>query len=435
MAIPSLSARLVDRITRLPRRTLFPVIAVALTVLTGTVLVAFAPQPDLRPAQSQAIPVTSLVTEVRTLSPEVHLYGRVETPNRARLTALITAPVESLRVREGHRVAGGDVLVQLDDTDTALLVRRRESDLVEARAGLDALKLAGVDDREVLAHQEELHRLAADKVARFRRLREQRTIAEETLKAVLEEHHAQAIALSRQRRLVFDFEYRLASAEAGVDRALAALEEARVALERTRIRAPFPGRVTRIPVAPGELVSPGTIVAEIYDDTTLEIRVQIPNIHLPAIEAALAAGQRPPVTADFHDRRAAGELERLVGAVGAGQSGVDGLVRLDAGASPPDLGRAVSLTVTLPPVEGVVPLPVQAVYGEGRVFLIEDGLLWGTDVERVGTATGDAGEPRLLVRSDALRDGVRVLTSQLSNAVTGLRVRVEEEPTGEVGGA
>ena len=144
MAKPSLSARLLDRITRLPRRTLLPVIAVALTVLTGTVLVAFAPEPDLRPAQSLAIPVTSLVAEVRTLSPEVHLYGRVETPNRARLTALITAPVESLRVREGHRVARGDVLVRLDDTDTALLVRRRESDLVEARAGLDALQLARI---------------------------------------------------------------------------------------------------------------------------------------------------------------------------------------------------------------------------------------------------------------------------------------------------
>ena len=290
--------------------------------------------------------MTSLVATVDTRSPEVRLFGRVETPNTARLTALITAPVESLRVREGDRAARGDVLVQLDGTDTALLVRRRESDLVDARASLDALKLAGADDREVLTHQEELHRLATEKVARYRRLREQRTIAEETLKAVLEEHHAQAIALSRQRRLVADFEHRLASATAHVERALASLEEARVAHERTRIRAPFPGRVTRIPVAPGELVAPGTTVAEIYDDGALEIRVQIPNVHLPAVQSALAAGDRLPVVADLGDRQARGELERLVGAVGSGQSGVDGLVRLAAGAAPPDLGRAVSLTVT-----------------------------------------------------------------------------------------
>ena len=426
--------RLFARMARMPRTRLFPILAIALAVLTGTVLVAFAPEPDLRSPDSQAIPVTSLVAQVRALSPEVHLYGRVETPNRARMTALITAPVEALRVREGHRAARGDVLVQLDDTDTELLVRRRESDLVEARADLDALKLAGADDREVLEHHEELHRLATEKVERYRRLREQRSIAEETLKAVLEEHHAQAIALSRQRRLVLDFEHRLASAQARVDRALAALEEARVALERTRIRAPFPGRVTDIAVAPGELVSPGTIVAEIYDDSALEIRVQIPNIHLTAVERALAAGETLPVLADFHDRRAAGELERLVGAVGAGQSGVDGLVRLAAEAAPPDLGRAVSLSVTLPPIGGVVSVPVEAVYGEGRVFLIEDGLLSGIDVERAGTATGDNGAPRLLVRSEALRDGTRILTSQLSNAVTGLRVRVAEETPGEIRG-
>ena len=432
--MPSPLQRLFARVARMPRKRLFPMLAIALTVLTGTVLVAFAPKPDRRSPDSQAVPVTGLVVQVRALSPEVHLYGRVETPNRARLTALITAPVEALRVREGHRAERGDVLVQLDDTDTELLARRRESDLVEARANLDALKLAGADDREVLEHHEELHRLATEKVERYRRLREQRSIAEETLKAVLEEHHAQAIALSRQRRLVLDFQHRLASAEARVERTLASLEEARVALERTRIRAPFPGRVTEIAVAPGELVSPGTLVAEIYDDSALEIRVQIPNIHLPAVGRALAGGGLP-VVADFRDRRVAGELERLVGAVGAGQSGVDGLVRLAADAAPPDLGRAVGVTVTLPPIEGVVSVPVEAVYGEGRVFLIADGLLSGIDVERAGTATGDDGEPRLLVRSEALRDGARILTSQLSNAVTGLRVRVEEKTPGDIGGA
>ena len=212
--MPTPFMRLVEWLSRVPRKKLFPVVAVLLTMLTATALVAFAPEPDRRPAESQAVPVTSLVATVDTRSPEVRLFGRVETPNTARLTALITAPVESLRVREGDRAARGDVLVQLDGTDTALLVRRRESDLVDARASLDALKLAGADDREVLTHQEELHRLATEKVARYRRLREQRTIAEETLKAVLEEHHAQAIALSRQRRLVADFEHRLASAEA-----------------------------------------------------------------------------------------------------------------------------------------------------------------------------------------------------------------------------
>ena len=187
----------------------------------------------------------------------------------------------------------------------------REAELVEAHADLAALELSGSDDRRVLRHQEELHELAVNKVARHRQLREQGTIAQETLNAVLQERHAQAIALSRQRNQVQSLEPRLARAQAHVDRAEAALEEARVALERTRIRAPFPGRVTRLTVALGVLVSPGLAVAEIYDDDALEVRVQIPNAHLPAIESALAAGIKPMAKIDFGNYRAEGQLDRL----------------------------------------------------------------------------------------------------------------------------
>ena len=419
----SLPRQLLGRLAALPPRTRLLGAILAGSLVTIAILVVFAPQPERRAADTQAIPVSTLVARLESRSPEVHLFGRVETPNTARLTALVSGAVETLHVREGHRAAKGDLLVVLDSTDGELLVRRRESNLVDARANLASLKLAGAEDREVLVHQEQLHRLAGEKAERYRQLHEQGSISEDALKSVLEEHHAQAIALSRQRRLVLGFEHRLASAEAAVEQALTLLDEARVLLERTRVRAPFGGRVTRVLVAPGELVSPGTVVVEIYDDGALEIRVQIPNVHLPALEGALAAGERPPVLVEFQGRRAQGELERLVGAVGSGQSGVDGLVRLVGGASPPDLGRAVSLTLTLPALADVVALPVQAVYGEGLVFLIENGRLFGIDVERLGTATGDDEQPLVLVRSDALKDGAVILTSQLSNAVTGLRVR------------
>ena len=422
----ALFRRLLGRLAELPRRTQLLGAIAAGSLLTITILVIFAPQPERRSTDAQTIPVSSLVARVETRSPEVHLFGRVETPNTSQLTALVTGAVETLHVREGHRVAKGDLLIELDVTDGALLVRRRESNLVDARANLDVLKLAGAEDREVLIHQEQLHRLAGEKAERYRQLREQGSISEDALESVLEAHHAQAIALSRQRRLVLGFEHRLASAEAAVEDALALLDEARVLLERTRVRAPFGGRVTRVLVAPGELVSPGTVVVEIYDDGALEIRVQIPNVHLPALEGALAAGERPPVLVEFQGRRARGELERVVGAVGSGQSGVDGLVRLGGGASVPDLGRAVSLTLTLPAVADVVAVPVQAVYGEGLVFLIVDGRLLGIDVERLGTATGDDGQPLVLVRADALKDGAVILTSQLSNAVTGLPVRDDD---------
>ena len=421
----TLRERAAGRFGRVALKTWILIAIGATTGLVGTGLIAFAPEPNRRPAAETAVPVASMVVAPASWAPEIGLFGRIETPHSATLTAQVSATVASLEVREGHRVAAGDVLVQLDETDARLLVRRREAELVEARADLATLELGGSDDRRVLRHQEELHELAVSKVARHRQLREQGTIAQETLNAVLQERHAQAIALSRQHNQVQSLEPRLARAQAHVDRAEAALEEARVALERTRIRAPFPGRVTRLTVAPGELVSPGLAVAEIYDDDALEVRVQIPNAHLPAIESALAAGIKPAAKIDFGSYQAEGQLDRLAGAVAEGQSGVDGLVRLGRDVPPPDLGRAVHLRVTLPAVPNAVAVPVQAVYGQRRLFLVEDGLLVGIDVERVGEVTGSDGRLQLLVQADALEDGARVLTSQLSNAVTGLRVRVD----------
>ena len=398
------------------------------TVMASAGLIAFAPEPDRRPAAELATPVTSAAVALGGWSPEIRLYGRVETPRAAGLTALVSAAVEAVAAQEGEHVVAGQVLVQLDETDAALLVRRRQSELVEARSSLATLKLAGEDERSVLAHQETLQGLTVAKVERRRELREQGVISEEALNAVLHESHAQAIAVSKQRSLVQNFPHRLASAEARLERAAAALEEAQVSLARARIRAPFAGRVTAVTVAPGELVAPGKVVVRMYDDAALEVRVQVPNVHLPAFERALAAGERPVARIEFGAWEAEGELDRLVGAVEAGQSGVDGFVRFTAPIAPPDLGRAVSLTIGLPLVHDVVPLPVQSVYGQNRVFLVRDGLLAGIDVERVGELRAADGELKLLVRSPALQDGDRILSSQLSNAVTGLRVTDAHAP-------
>ena len=412
---------------RFSRKTRWSMAIGCVTAAASTALVAFAPTPERKAAPEQAAPVTSMVASVQALAPQISLYGRVETPRAAALTALISAPVAALRVREGDRVEAGATLIRLDDTDARLLLRRRESDLAEAQADLETIKIANAEDREVLAQQEEQGRLVQEKVRRRRELRAQGMIAEEAVNAVLEEASAQAIALSRQRGRVRNHRHRRAAAEARVDRAAAFLEEARVALRRSRIVAPFAGRVTRVAAAPGELVAPGAVVAEIYDDRALQVRVQIPNAHLPVLERALAAGSKPPAEVDFGDYAARGELDRLAGAVAQGQSGVDGFVTLKQRVTP-DLGRAVSLRIALPPVAGVVAVPVQSVYGQDRLFMIEDGLLDGIRVERVGETLDAEGNLQLLVRSPALADGVRILSSQLANAVTGLRVQAAAAP-------
>lgn len=333
------------------------------------------------------------------------------------------AVVEAVHVKEGERASAGQILIQLETTDADLLVARRQADLVDAEAKLRSRIRSHEDDRNVLEHQRALAALADDRVARHEQLRHKSLIAEETLTAVKRERHQQAIALSRQENLVANFENDLAQSRARVDQAEAALTEARVRRERTEIRAPFAGRVTQVNVSPGEMVSAGIVVAEIYDDNDLELRVPIPNTHLPTLQSALDRGETIGADARINGEAIRAELVRLSGRVAKGQTGVDGLFRLERSVEA-DLGRALQVTLVMPTLDAVASVPVQSLYGHDRVFIVEDEHLKSIRVARLGEHTAADGTLRIIVRSDELAPGLPILTSQLTNAVTGLPVTI-----------
>ena len=400
---------------------LIAVVAVTVVVMVG--LVALAPEPDQKDAAEVVWPVMAAPVTIDDLEPEITLYGRVETPRTSALAPVVAALVEAVYVKEGERAEAGQILIQLETTDAELLVARRQADLIDAEANLRSLIRSHEDDRAVLTHQRALAALADERVERHQQLRANSSIAEETLNSVKRERHQQAIALSRQEKLVANFDNDLARSRAGVDQAKAALMEARVQRDRTEIRAPFSGRITQVNVSPGELVSPGIVVAEIYDDADLELRVPIPNIHLGALNAALERGDSLRAMADFNGEIVDAALVRLSGRVAKGQTGVDGLFRMDRTVDA-DLGRAAQLTLVMPKLEAVASVPVHSLYGHDRVFIVRDDHLRSVRVERLGEYTAADGKLRLIVRADELVTGMPVLTSQLTNAVTGLPVSI-----------
>ena len=87
-----------------------------------------------------------------------------------------------------------------------------------------------------------------------------------------------------------------------------------------------------------------------------------------------------------------------------------------------DIGRVVSLTVTLPAEQDVVALPVQSIYEGNRVYRVEDDRLVGLDVTQVGEYVDSEKNYRILVRSPAIKQGDRLITTQLPRAISGLLV-------------
>ena len=117
-------------------------------------------------------------------------------------------------------------------------------------------------------------------------------------------------------------------------------------------------------------------------------------------------------------------LVQLASEVDRGKSGVDALFTVTDSDGKLELGRAVEIAISMPELDNVIALPLQSVYDNKRVFLIEDGRLRSVEVSPIGQRINSQGELEVLVRQDPLSSGVAILATNLPKASTGLKVEV-----------
>lgn len=190
-------------------------------------------------------------------------------PYAVTVPALTPGVVKEVLVLVGDSVEAGRVLARLIDEDATLALREQDGRLAERQAEL-------VRSRADLAAAQARAAEVADQEERTRELSERGGgSAGETSRARLR-------LLSAQRE-VDAASAALAVSEAAVQTQRAARDSARLALERTEIRAPVSGVVMARLVEPGtRLAMDGrgegmpTAVARLYDPSSLQVRVDVP---------------------------------------------------------------------------------------------------------------------------------------------------------------
>ena len=397
------------------------IIGLAGLATTGT-LMATAPSHDANQVEEKAWPVTTMAVVQEDLAPELRLFGRVETPRHAQLTAAVSATVSSLNVSEGELVEQGQVLIALDDADEELRYQQRQADAAEARANLETIRRGLQYDREVLQHMRELHDLTIAKRSRLEKLAKQNLVATEQLEDTRAAVARQAISLAEQQLKVDNHPQVLAMAEVAVERAEALAAEQELRLSRTLVTAPFRGRISKIEASPGDRVREGQILLELYDTAALQVRVTLPSAAVDPIKQAMARGEAIRARLDDGSFREI-ELNQLAAEVASGRSGVDGLFSVGTDESL-EIGKAMDITVIMPTLQQVTGIPVQSLYGDDRIYTVVEGRLRGVQVDTVGRRTDGRGEVQLLVRPVADNLDGDVLTTNLPQASTGLKVNV-----------
>jgi len=337
--------------------------------------------PPVQPTELRA-QVAAQSIEIETLHPEVLVYGVTESPGTSKLTAAITAYVESVPVLEGQTVTADMLLIQLDPRDASLLREQRKADLVNAEAEV------------------ELQRMQLER-----------------MQSLLS---SQAISQQDVDRTRAAFQ----QAEASVARNRALLEQAELDLVRTEIRAPFTARILEVSVSQGERVRAGDPLLKLHELARTEVRAQIPARFVAQVRAALERGEVLTAQGELDGAVLNLRLDRLAANANRGSGGIDGLFRVNAEQAEIALGRAFSLRLQLPAQSQVVALPFTALYSLDRIYRITaEDRLEAIAVEWLGEHMGTQGST-VLIRSPLLVQGDRILVTQLPDAIQGRAVQL-----------
>ena len=366
------------------------------TVIIIAVLVIFArEQPKIAVAPT-VISAQLHTIEAQDYRVQIQSFGRVQPHVSSRLVAQVSGQIVKISpsFRPGGHFSAGEKLLWIEDDDYRHSVTVARSQLVRARSEL-------ILERAMHAQaQRDWQRLGGAQMASALTLREPQ--------------------IKRARAESAAMEARLAIAELN--------------LKRTVISAPFSGRL-RVQMADvGQVVAPGTVLAEIYDDDKLEVRLPILFRDMPFVPVAVdvaqttnagAAPEQPEpsrVTLTPAGRPEIKWSGRIVRAeAGIEQSSyqqylVARIVPSDI-LGPPVVGQYVDSIIDGTVVRGAVVIPAGALYQDSYVWLVSADnrlkkrlvqVLWRNDSNVVVESGLRAGETIALTRLSHMLEGTPV---------------------------
>lgn len=367
-------------------------------------------------------PVQATRLQLQTLAPFYTLYGKIESTQMVTITAPVAGVVGQLPLKSGDVFEPDQLMVAMAASDLAIPVAIAQADVADIEQQIQLESLAYENNVKRLAFEQRLLGLNENELDRNQQLLKKDLASQAALdqsKAVLirQEQVVAGAALNVEEHNV-----KLAQLQARLEKAKANLRQKKVNQARGRLKADFKGRVADVMVAEGSHVSQGASLLRFYPLSSLELRAKLPGSQLQSIYHQLQSGQL--MFAEFEMQ---GEIHQLPLKRLAGESetsGVDAFFALPKALGGLRPGDLMQVQFYQAPIKDVFAVPLSAVYGQNRVYVIEQGHLQGRQVKLLGE-TLMAGKMVALLQGD-LREGELLLMTHLPNAMSGLNVTVME---------
>ncbi|MDI9246397.1 efflux RND transporter periplasmic adaptor subunit [Marinobacter sp. CHS3-4] len=366
----------------------------------GLVWLIFKTEPTA--TRKEAARETAMLVDVQSVSrgrykPTIEVLGQVMPAREVNLGSRVSGQVieQSEAFNPGQRVKEGQLLVRIDPADYESALEQRQSELLQAQADLD------LEQGQQAVAKRELE-LFGDNI----------------------ETANEALILRRPQQK---------QAEARLAAARAAVRQAKLALERTYIRAPFPAQVLTREVTLGSQVNVGQALGRLVGTNQYWIEATVPLTKLqwlsfdnnPETSGAAVNLYHDTVWPSGQSRQA--KLTQLVGELDSNARMARVLITVDdplalnesAGQPPLILGTLLRAEIEGRALENVIRLDRALIRRNNTVWVMEDRKLAIHDVTIV------LQDENYAYISDGLEEGDQVITSQLASVVSGADLRLE----------
>ena len=227
-------------------RVLLPLLVVGGSVALARYLIATKPEPRQRPPMSAEIRVEGVTLQPREFQVVLRSQGTVRPRTESTIIPEVSGRIleVSPSLFEGAYFEKGDVLVTIDSLDYETALTVAQGNVAQASSDLAEEEARAVQARE-----------------NWVRLGKTETPSDLVLRKP-----------------------QLARAQAALAAACAQLEKAGRDLERTKVRAPYAGRIVEKSVDRGQYITPGTVLARAFAVDFVEVRLPLTNEQLAFVD-------------------------------------------------------------------------------------------------------------------------------------------------------
>ena len=382
-------------------KKLLPIIVILGSVLVAVILVKSKSSVETEPAKTTAKLIRVAKLESKTVQMNVRAQGTVVPRTESKLVSQVAGAViwVSPAFEAGGYFKKGEMLIKIDKSDYELALTQSALQVAQAELRLQ------IEEQEGKIAREEYERLNEGEVPAL--------VAREP---------------------------QLAEAKAALKAAKAGMSKAQLNLDRTKIKAPYSGRVRHKNIDVGQYISPGAPAATIYSVDYAEIRLPIPDEKLKYLNIPLNFHNNSSnskkieviIKADFAGKELqwSGEIIRIEGEVDSRTRMIHAVARVKdpygvmekSDAPPLTVGMFVTAEIIGKTIENIVEIPRLALRNEAQVMVVDaENCLRFRDVEILRIQND-----KVFV-SSGLAEGETICVSPLQAVVDGMKVSLYEE--------